>query len=105
MKITELLGDALPIIKKFAPTIASLLTGQYAIAAEFLLPVIAKAFNAHPKNFGDLVTKIISDPDAQSKLEGIENEHCGWLCTTLDSVRDLASAEINIKLQWQNSKG
>ncbi len=104
MKLKELLGDAFPIIAKFAPSIGAAIGGPMGFAAGYLLPVLANTFNAHPTNMQELVTNILNDPNTQGKLESIEHEHGDWLCTTLDSIGNLAEAEINIKLKWQTDK-
>ena len=104
MNMKELFSDALPIINKFAPTIGTALGGPFGFAAGYLIPVLAKAFDAHPTNLAGLAHAIINDPNTEDKLKEIEHEHCDWLCTTLDSVSNLASAEINIKLNWQTEK-
>jgi len=105
MKLKELFEDALPIITKFAPTVGTALGGQFGFAAGYLIPILAKAFGSHPTNLPELAHNIITDPNTEDKLKQIEHEHCDWLCTTLDSVSNLASAEINIKLNWQTEKG
>ncbi len=101
MKLKDLLGDAFPLIKKFAPTIGSIIGGPVGFASGYILPILANAFNAHPTDFKELIANIVNDPASQSKLENLESEHCDWLCKTLDSVGNLAEAEINIKLKWQ----
>jgi len=104
MKISAIFNDALPIISKFAPSIGTALGGPIGFATGYILPILAKAFNANPQNLSELVNNIISDPDSQTKLESIEHEHGDWLCTTLDSIGNLAEAEISVKLKWQTEK-
>lgn len=101
MKLKELLGEAFPIIAKFAPTIAGALGGQMGFAAGYIIPILANAFDAHPTDLKSLISNIVNDPNTQTKLQNIEDEHCDWLCTTLDSIGNLSEAEINIKLKWQ----
>ena len=101
MKIKDLLNDALPIISKFAPTIGGAIGGPVGVAAGYVLPILANSFGVHPSDLSGLAQKILSDPNSQGKLEQVEYEHGDWVSGMMDSVNNLASAEISIKLQWQ----
>ncbi len=101
MNIKDLLKDALPFISSFAPSIAGAIGGPVGLAAGYVLPVLADAFNIHPSNIAGLATKIVNDPDAQKKLEQIENDYGDIVNSLTNSFNHLASAEINIKLNWQ----
>lgn len=95
MKLKELLSDALPIISKFAPSIAGAIGGPVGVAAGYFIPILADAFGVHPSDIAGLTQKILNDSDAQRKLEQVESDHC-------DCANKLSNAEINIKLEWQN---
>lgn len=101
LNMKELFDDALPIIQKFSPTIGAAIGGPFGLAAGYVVPVLASAFGTHPSNIKDLVGKILTDSDAQGKLEAIEHEHGDWVCTLMDSVGNLTSAKINVELTWQ----
>ena len=102
MKLTELFSDVLPLIQKVAPTIGAAIGGPIGLAAGYVIPVLANAFDAHPTNVKQLVSNILADPNAQSKLQDIESEHANWLSSLMDSVNNLSHAEVNIKLDWQS---
>jgi len=101
MKVKELFSDALPIISKFAPTIGNAIGGPFGVAAGYIIPVLADAFGVHLSQISGLPRKILSDTAAQEKLEQIETEHGAWVDGLMDSVNNLAKAEINVKLEWQ----
>lgn len=100
MNIKEMFKEVLPLISKYSPTISAAIGGPYGFAIGYLIPILAKTFNCDPQNIAGLVKNIINDPDAQSKLESIEHDHCDWLCSIMDNVDRLSNAEINIKLSW-----
>jgi hypothetical protein len=104
MKIKELFVDALPIIEKFSPTIGAAIGGPVGAATGYIIPLLASAFSVHPSDIPGLVAKIVADPDAQKKLSEIEDEHGDWIDTLQDSVSNLISAEINVKLGWAGPK-
>jgi hypothetical protein len=104
MKLKEIFNDALPIVSKFAPSIGAAIGGPVGLATGYAIPILANAFGTHPTDLRGLVTKIINDSDAKTKLEGLEEEHGDWLCSLEDSLNNLAKAEIHINLEWQSDK-
>jgi hypothetical protein len=100
MNVKEILKDALPMIQKFAPSIGAAIGGPIGIATGFVLPILTNEFNAHPQNFGQLVTNMLQDIEAPAKLQKLEKEHGSWVSELMDSVNSLAEAEINVKLKW-----
>jgi hypothetical protein len=102
MKLKEMFDSALPIITKFSPSIGAAIGGPYGFAAGYILPILASSFGSHPSNIQDLVSRIISDPQADVKLASLEHEHGDWLCGIFDSASKLQEAEINVKLKWAN---
>lgn len=100
MKLKELFSDSLPIIEKFAPSVGTAIGGPVGIAAGYAIPLLASAFGSKPSNIREIASKILTDADAQSKLEEIEHEHGDWICTLTDSLGNLSRAEIHINLEW-----
>lgn len=101
MNIKELLIEALPIIKNFAPSIGAAIGGPVGLTAGTALHILANTFESTPSNPLQLVEKIVKDPDSQKKLEKVEQEHGEWLSSLMDSVDTLSKAEFNIKLEWK----
>lgn len=93
--------DVLPIISKFAPSIASAIGGPFGMAAGYIIPILANAFGTNPGDINGIVHQLMNDPMAESKLEDLEHEHGDWLCTLTQSVSNLVKANINISLEWQ----
>ena len=101
MKLKEIFEDALPIISNFAPSIGAAIGGPVGLAAGYIIPVLANAFNGNPANLQELAAKIATDPEAQSKLQNVEQCHGDVVCSLMQSVNSLANAEVNIKLSWK----
>jgi len=100
--IKEGLKDAIPLIEKFAPAIASLIGGVPGIAASSALSLLNSAFNSNSSDLPGLATKILSDPNVESKLQELNNTHGTWL-TYVENLKKLKKAEININLEWDTS--
>lgn len=98
--IKGIFKDALPIIATVAPTVAKAIGGPIGIAAGYIIPILANAFGAHPSDMSTIVSNLLSDPEANAKLQTIEDEHGDWLDGLMESVNNLQHAEINIKLDW-----
>lgn len=98
--ISTIFKEALPTIEKYAPTLGSFFGGAPGIALSIVVPLLAKAFNTEAMNFSDLISRIMKDEAAPLKLQSLEDEHYDWLCSLLNSVNKLKSAEIVIKLDW-----
>ncbi len=101
MNIKELFKDALPLISKFAPSVGGAIGGPLGIAAGYVIPLLANAFDTKPTDIPALVSKIMFDADAKSKLQGIETEHGDWICAMQESMSKLTKAEVTINLEWQ----
>lgn len=102
MNLKELFNDALPVINKFAPTIGEIIGGPIGMATGYIVPILANAFETSPTNLKKLAETIISDPDSQKKLEMVESNHADWLTALTTTVTHLSSAEVNVKLEWNN---
>lgn len=92
--------DALPTLEKFSPSIAAALGGVPGFALSVVVPILAKTFGVDSHNLNDLASAILKDEHASVKLQGLENQHHDWLCAVTDSVSNLASAELHLKLDW-----
>ena|ERR1700756_338575 len=103
MNVKEMLVDALPIIKEFAPTIAGAIGGPVGMAAGYVVPILANAFEGKSSNLKDLSQKIISHPQCKDILCSLESEHNVTIQSLLNNLNDLASLEITIKLAWDTS--
>jgi hypothetical protein len=106
MNYKELLSDALPIIERFAPTIATVIGGPFGFLSGSIIPILTSAFGVKTGDLKSLASNILNDPDAQNKLATLENNHGDLLSSILNSpsINNLANAEINIKLAWQQNK-
>jgi hypothetical protein len=90
-----------PVVEAAAPTVARIFGGAPAFAVSYILPIIAEAFKADPKNIPELVKTMMDDPEAKEKLACIEEDHHDWLCGILDSINHLDSVECSFKLKWK----
>lgn len=99
----HLFANAIPLLETFAPTIAGTLAGPPGFAAGYIIPILAHAFNALPKNATDIVKNIVEDKDVGTKLQDLETIHAHLLLAMSDHLGNLSEAEINIKLSWDNS--
>jgi hypothetical protein len=87
--IRELMIDALPIIEKAAPYLASLFHGRSEFIIGFILPLIARVFDVQPSDLNGLVQAITTHPDADVKLKKIEDEHLTPLTQFVDIIKTL----------------
>ena len=107
----QIFREILPVLQKFAPTLAAIVGGPAGIATGFVIPLLANAFKLDfkPGSLSGLVSSILSASDAPEKLNAIEKEHAPWLSAMMDETGKLAKAEISVKLEWQpisnNSQG
>jgi hypothetical protein len=99
-----LFENALPLLNQFAPTIGATLAGPPGFAAGYIIPLLAHAFSALPKNAKEISDAILADKDAASKLRDLEFNHAGILSALGDSISSLSKAEINVKLEWGSSE-
>jgi hypothetical protein len=100
----EVFKDALPIIKKFAPTIGAAIGGPVGVATGYILPLLATAFDSNTSDLKHIADTIINDPLAADKLGALEHEHCDFLCSMVGTMDRLMSVEINVKLNWNDGK-
>ncbi len=101
MNFKDLLSDALPVISKFAPSIAGAIGGPVGVAAGYVVPLLANAFGVHPSDTAGLAQKILHDSESQGKLEQLEIEHGDQVCGLMNSIDNLASLKLNIELTWK----
>jgi hypothetical protein len=101
MNIKELFKDALPLIVKFAPTLGSAIGGPVGMAAGYVIPVLASAFESSPSDIKSLAQTIVDDPNSQQKLAELEKMHGDVIATMFNTMEHLASAKLNIELTWQ----
>ena len=76
MNFRELLSDAMPIIEKFAPIVATKINLPLG-SSLMLLGLVYTAFDAPSKDgnfdFAQLSKNIVNDPDVDSKLKQLED--------------------------------
>ena len=102
ISIKGLFQDVLPLIKDAAPTVAGVIGGPVGLATGYILPILADAFQTHPQNFKELVDNITHSENAKSILQDVELKHAPWLNTLLTETHHISSAEINIKLEFND---
>ena len=98
----EILKDAVPIITRFAPTVANAFLGNFSFGLNFLIPALARAFGLAPNDISNLVQKIISDEKAPDILSKMESEHKDWISKLIPPVQSLSKAEVSIKMEFDN---
>lgn len=102
MKIKDMLGEAFPILEKFAPDIAAGIGGPVGIALSAALPLLGKAFGSGAGDLPGLAAAIVGDPNVQEKLAALNEEHATWMANFTKEFPFPSSAEINIKLNWDH---
>lgn len=103
MKIADIFKDVLPLIEQYAPTVGAAIGGPFGLAAGYAIPVLAHAFSAKPTDVKSLVATMLSDPQAQNKLQDVESEHGDWINSLMENNNNLTKAEIHINLEWNQS--
>src|SRR5271166_2558429 len=98
--VKEVLKDAIPLIEQFAPGIAGIIGGPSGVAIGIALPLIAKAFNTSPSDFGGLVHNIVTDPSVGDKLKALDAEHGGWLQGLAKEFPQPSHVEVNLKMDF-----
>lgn len=78
------------IAEKFAPTIASVLTGGASTEITTVIALLSNLFGANPQNPDELLQKINADADAQVKLKQIELDYQSKLAETDEKDRESA---------------
>jgi hypothetical protein len=97
----ELLADAWPIVEKVAPIIASAVGGPLVGSAATAITLLAKKFNIH--DLTQIAAGILNDPQAEEKLAEANLDFSDEMTkAAVKSLSKLASAEIHVKLAWQN---
>ena len=92
----EILGDAFPLIEKFAPAIATAVaTPTAGLATAVGMHLLGVAFGIQPGNADALKDAIMHNPEQLGSL----NEK---FVKYFQFVRMPAEAELNIKLKWAN---
>lgn len=103
MNFKESFSEVLPLIERAAPTLAGAIGGPIGAAAGYVIPILASVFSPNSGSISDIVNQIKGDPDATIKLNALEQNHGDWINSLMKDVNKLATAEINIKLAWQQS--
>lgn len=89
----EILGDAFPLLEKYAPMVASTLGSPIAgSATAFVLNSLRTSFGINDPDISKLGAAIVSSNDACDILSQLESN--------LKNIRLPSSIEINIKLAW-----
>ena len=75
----DVLGDAFPLIEKFAPLIATAVSSPAAGAATMIgLNLLANAFGIKPSSLDKLGDSIVGDPNCEKKLCALHNQYEEW---------------------------
>ena len=99
----EILGDAFPIIKEFAPAIASAIGSPISgIATMFGINLLGNAFGISPAEVSKLGAAIVENPEAQTKLQQIQDSFSEWFTNHAEQFKMPSSVEVNIKMNWNN---
>lgn len=101
MNLKEIFKNALPVISNSAPIVGNAIGGPFGVAASYIIPVLAHAFDGNLSDLPDLAQKIADDPNAPAKLTVIEQEHGSWITSLPNLVNELSSAELSIKLAFK----
>jgi len=102
MTLTSVFKEVLPIIHRCAPTIANAIGGPSGLVVNFIIPILAKAFNSDVHNISDIVKNIRGDEEASTKLQTIEQEHGEFVRELIAQMNHIESAELNVKINWRN---
>lgn len=101
----DILGDAFPVIEKVAPAIASAIASPAAgVVTTFAITLLAHAFGLTPDGVKKLGAAIMDSPDANDRLSGLEETFSNWFKNILPTMRFPSKAEINVKLEWNNTQ-
>ncbi len=98
--IKKALGDVLPLIEQYAPSLATALWGP---AAGGVISLLANTFNAPTADVAGIAKKMLQEPHLENVLKNLQNEH-GWLqqaCTLVPSAHP-NSLELTLKINWPN---
>jgi hypothetical protein len=95
-------ADAMPIIERVSPALATVIGGPGGAALGYVLPLLAHAFGTHPTDIKGLIAAMANDPDVETKINGIATENKDMLEALATNTDRLTSAKINIELGWAN---
>jgi hypothetical protein len=99
----EMLKSVWPLLEKSAPFVASLIGAPYAsIPAMMAMHSLATRFGLDVENVSGLPDAMQADPDCADKLTSLESFFAKWLQGTNGQWQLPTTAEINIKLGWNN---
>jgi len=101
MNLKEVFKDALPVIYNAAPIVGGAIGGTFGVAASYIIPILAHAFDGNLSDLPALAQKISNDPRAPEKLALIEKEQGNWIASLPKLLNDLSSAELSIKLDFK----
>lgn len=96
MNIEDVFRDALPIINRFAPSIAYTLGNGVGAGINFVISLLSNAYSVNPANLPELASKISSNPESEHILKELEQKN------TIHNNSHLASVEMNLKLQFDD---
>lgn len=99
----EILGDAFPIIEKFAPIIGSALGSPAAgTAAGYLINLVANAFGVNISDIRKLAPAILGDDRAGEKLSDLEFTFADWIQNASRNfqLKLPQKIELNLKVEW-----
>lgn len=101
MNFKSILEDAWPIIEKVAPAIAGAIGGPAAGAAVTAMVTLSKKFGV--EDYKQLANTIISDPDAETKLQEIDLDFSDEMTkAAVKSVGKLESIKLNLEVHWRD---
>lgn len=99
----DLLGEAFPVIEKFAPTIATVLGSPLAGTATYVaMNALRSAFNLKDAAPSQIVSEISSNSQSESILKNMENNFAEMFKNSGILVKMPSSIEINLKMSWEN---
>jgi hypothetical protein len=100
----DFLGEAFPIVQKYAPLLATTIVSPGAGAvAMFGLNLLGNAFGLSPDHLDTLDKTISLHPDPGSTLAGIDDRFSSFLQAHPLALRFPKQAEITLKLTWDDT--
>lgn len=99
----EILGDAFPLIEKFAPVIGNALGSPLGGAAVgYLINILANKFGIDASDIKNLAPAILGDEEAEDKLADLEYTFGDWVKNSSRNfqLKLPQKAEITIKVEW-----
>jgi hypothetical protein len=97
------LKEVLPIIEHGAPILATALGSPLAgLGTKFAMSLLGLAFGADPKDPASISAAIAAHPEPQNILSRLE-ANFGDIIKNKYNIQLPSKAEINIKLEWENT--